>query len=440
MIFNLTFWGLLSYFLKDYNTAMKRKSAFIMVLVLVMSFISVMVLAEEDTKGSAAVVEQPQKKPGLWHRPTLTGDWNGLRPYLVKKGLTITLAYTGEVFSTLLGGKKRGTVLLDRKDLGFTFDLEKILDFEGMTFAFHVIDTHGGSPQDYTGGLQQPSNIDAGSGWDIYEAWVQFTRDEYNLRVKLGLFDISYEIAFLETASIFSNKSFRMGPDFSQGKFNGLSIYPDTALSLLVKIEPLPHLYVEAVAQDLNKGRDYIYNNEKRISREGSGLLLAGEIGYRNRGKRKYTKIALGSWYAITDYKIWQSKGSHLAELGDIGFYLLAEGQIFNEKKDSEQGMSGFLRVGIADKKVSPFKIFVGSGFVYTGLIRGRDNDRLGVAIAHGQMEIPDFSETILEISYGFHATPWFILKPGIQYLLNPGSDSYLGNALSFALRFNIKF
>jgi porin len=428
MYFYLTFWGLLSGFFNDYNTAMKRKNIFILALVLVMCVAN---LKGTDKKIST-------KQANLWQRPTLTGNWNGLRDHLEKKGLKIQLAYTGEMFSNLQGGNKRGTVLLDRKDIKFSLDLDKLFNLEGMSGAFHVVDTHGGSPQDYTGGIQKPSNIDAGSGWDIYEAWLQFTREEYNLRVKLGLFDLGYEIGYLETGGLFSNKSFGVGPDFSQGDFNGLSLFPKTSLSLLVEVAPIPHFYVQAVAQDVKEAGDYIYNNEKRISREGGGLLLAGEIGYRNRGKGKYHKIAIGLWYAATDYKIWQPKGSHLAQLGDLGFYLLAEGHIFYEKNDSEQGMSGFLRVGFADKKVSPFKTFIGSGFVYTGLIRGRDNDQLGVAIAHGQMEIPGFSETVLEITYGFKATPWFILKPGIQYLLNPGSDSYFGNALSVALRFKI--
>ena len=51
----------------------------------------------------------PQEEPGFWRRDTILGDLGGVRPSLAERGITFTLAFTGEVVSSVSGGLSRDT-------------------------------------------------------------------------------------------------------------------------------------------------------------------------------------------------------------------------------------------------------------------------------------------------------------------------------------------
>ena len=49
-----------------------------------------------------------------------------------------------------------------------------------------------------------------------------------------------------------------------------------------------------------------------------------------------------------------------------------------------------------------------------------------------------DSRETNLELTYRAPVTDWLTLQPDIQYVINPGVDPELDNALVFLLRFEL--
>jgi porin len=92
------------------------------------------------------------------------------------------------------------------------------------------------------------------------------------------------------------------------------------------------------------------------------------------------------------------------------------------------------------------------TGLSYKGLIPGRDEDALGIAIAYAQLgdtksvamveEGSDVvgSEMVLEATYQFQVTPWCVLQPDVQYIINPGGTRDVGNALVIGARCSITF
>ena len=64
-------------------------------------------------------------------------------------------------------------------------------------------------------------------------------------------------------------------------------------------------------------------------------------------------------------------------------------------------------------------------------------------AIAHGEF-VPnlDSGEQLLEISYGYQATPWLLLRPDLQYIIEPGafSGEQIQNALVMGLQAKATF
>ena len=85
------------------------------------------------------------------------------------------------------------------------------------------------------------------------------------------------------------------------------------------------------------------------------------------------------------------------------------------------------------------------SGVVWTGAIEGRDDDAIGLLVTHVQLSEANGSpyvgsETIFELVYKLQLTPSVILRPDLQFVVNPGGDPTLDDALVGMLRMEITF
>ena len=86
-------------------------------------------------------------------------------------------------------------------------------------------------------------------------------------------------------------------------------------------------------------------------------------------------------------------------------------------------------------------------GSQWEGLIDVRPNDTVGLLWAYNKFTsndtlttAPGSSETILETFYNVQVTPWFLIQPDIQYIMNPGGTRDLGNAFVIGGRLAVSF
>ena len=80
----------------------------------------------------------------------------------------------------------------------------------------------------------------------------------------------------------------------------------------------------------------------------------------------------------------------------------------------------------------------------------GSETSRWGLAVARAQLgrtarraAAParlDKHETIIELTYARAVTDWLTVQPDVQYIINPGWDPALGNALVGGVRLNFAF
>jgi len=92
------------------------------------------------------------------------------------------------------------------------------------------------------------------------------------------------------------------------------------------------------------------------------------------------------------------------------------------------------------------------TGLSYKGLIPTRDNDTVGVGFGYAQLSngarsglaeeggSPVGAEMVLEFTYQAAITPWLVVQPDVQYIINPGGATDLGNALVVGGRASITF
>ncbi|MNG24375.1 Porin B precursor [compost metagenome] len=73
---------------------------------------------------------------------------------------------------------------------------------------------------------------------------------------------------------------------------------------------------------------------------------------------------------------------------------------------------------------------------------RSRDVQQ-DAALANGE-NFPnlDSAEQLIELSYGYQATPWLTLRPDVQYIIEPGafSGEHIDNALVLGLQVKATF
>jgi porin len=416
----------------------------------------------------------------VWQWDTLTGQWGKTRTRMVDKGLSLEAIYTGEIFSNLSGGLHRKTVYLDNVDLTLTLDAEKLFGWQGARFSVYGLGNHGGNPSDQVGDTQVVSNIEAFDTWKLYEAWFQQNLFKNRLSILLGLYDVNSEFDFIETAQLFIHSSFGIGPDFSQSGENGPSIFPTTSVGIRIAAKLTQAFYLQTAVLDGVPGDPDDPCGTQIIFDRDDGLLLTAEIAYligrdkesrvlalsgRDRAGRRHIgrgekvahdgKIALGGWFytaKFDDLAEVDEAGNPILRTGNHGIYGLAEQTVYREKDNPAQGLALFVRLGVADTSVNQFGFYTGGGFVYTGLIPGRDEDQVGFAIAaahngsrfkRAQRNIGrpvNHAEVALEFTYRVQILPWLAVQPDIQYVINPGTEPTVKNAFITGLRFEVSF
>lgn len=387
---------------------------------------------------------------GCWVSPTHAQETAG-------RTVGFELAYTLDGFSNLTGGHRAGTRFLDDADLAMTIDAERLLGWPGATLFLYGIGNQGGSPSELIGDLQGVSNIDAPDTWKLFEAWLEQRVWDGRLSLLLGLWDLNGEFDVIENAGLFVNSSHGIGPDFSQTGLNGPSIFPTTSLAFRARVRPSHAFYVQGVVLDATPGDPENPSGTHVHLYGDDGVLLAAELGYLVGGatgsKLGPGKIAVGGYTYTAAFACVhdsQADGSPLMRSGNGGLYVLAEQMVYRESGGPDQGLALFVRTGIANQKVNQLGSYVGAGLVYTGLLPSRDEDRFGVAVAsaingsdfkqaQAERGTPvDDAEIAVEVTYAARLSSVFTVQPDLQYVIAPGTDPAVGNALVVGLRLGV--
>ena len=394
----------------------------------------------------------------VFSEDTLTGDWNGVRSKWADAGAELELVYTGEYYKVSSGGLNRKSETLDNVDVTLSLDGDKLFGLKGSQFFLYILGNSGGSPSEHAGDLQGVSNIDAPDAWKVYEAWYDQSFADDRASVRFGLYDLNSEFDVIESAGLFIHASFGIGPDYSQSGQNGPSIFPTTSLALRLAYAFNEHYFIQAAVLDAVPG-DLNNDQGTHIDLDSDdGELYALEFGYTqglDNSSDRYGKLALGAWrYSenFDDLMDIDSNSESVQHDDNSGWYILGEYNIFREDPESTQGAMVFARYGMANDDVNQLESYFGAGVVYTGLLPGRDNDQLGLAIAVAENgnkyqdlerslgNSVDDREIAVELSYRMQVLPWLAIQPDIQWIKNPGTNSAVDDATLFGVRTEVVF
>ena len=348
--------------------------------------------------------------------------------------IIIDATYTFDLWRAASGGVRRGTRYLDNLDVVAEADMERLIGWDGAFIHIYGLYNNGRSLTDLLGDAQATSNIETGTkAVRLYEAWIN-QRIGTSASLKVGLYDLNSEFDALDAGGLFMGSAHGIGTDISQSGLNGPSIFPSTSLSARIAFEPAAGWTVRAAILDGVPGHP---SRPKRTAIKlggGDGALLIGEI----EAPLPEGKLLFGHWSYTAHFDDFASGSAR----GNDGWYVRGEHRLTHETAQPDQGLSGFFRLGIANGRFNTFGSFASAGLNYKGPIKGRDKDQMGIAVATAftssryRLTVPsDKSEVAFELTYRASVADWLSVQPNVQYVINPGANPSLRNAIAFGLR-----
>lgn len=350
--------------------------------------------------------------------------------------------HVSDIFANVDGGIDRGTALLGKT--GLMLDVgEAAFGVGGMSAFVDLQYVWGRSLSgDLVGDGQTASNIEAISALRPLEAWAQWASADEAALVRAGLIDLNGLFDVQEVGQLFINSSHGIGPEFSQSGLNGPSIFPTTAAGVAVEFRDdgwgARFGLFDAVAGDPDRPTRTLL----RFPGD-SGALLVGEVDVPIA---KAAKVRIGGWSYSTRFDgvaEMEPDGSPRRLRKARGGYAMVEGRIAGD--EDGPGLDGWLRLGIASKRVHPIHGYLGGGIAY-----GTEERRVGIAVAHARLGRPAMlagdafgnrpkrAETNIELSYSHALSDRIRVQPDVQYIVNPGWVAGRADALLVGARVEI--
>lgn len=311
-----------------------------------------------------------------------------------------------------------------------------IIGWEGAGLTVAAQYHHGRSLSEwYVGDVQGVSNLEATHGLYIAEAFLSFPVIGDSITAMAGLIDVNGIFDARPDGNLFLNSSQEMGPDFSQSGFDGPSLTPLTSMGAVVQFNAPSWTASLGVFDEPEVDPSRPDRRPIRMPGEGK-VLVIGQIDYELLPDVTW---AVGAWRYSGRFDALLSTDPTARRHGH-GIYTMLQ---TSREPDGDEGVwNGWIRLGWANEGVHPIQYYAGSGVHYTW-----GQNQLGMAIAHARSGkaaraqasldslLFEKAETSMEVTFAHTLLDKLTLQPALQYIVNPGWDASLNNALVVGMR-----
>jgi len=408
---------------------------------------------------------------GINRSSYLFGDLWGLRTFLSRYGMTLSLQETSECLGNATGGIQQGATYDGLTQGVLQMDTSRAFGLRGGLLNVSGLFIHGVnlSPGNLDV-LQTASGIEADDGVRFWEIWYdQKFFDSYGVSrfdIKLGQQSLDQEFMDSINAAYFVNTMFGWPMVPSADLPGGGPAYPLSALGARLQWKPVDGINILGG----------VYNGSPAPTSAGDpqqadphglsfplngGLLAIAEIqySYPSLGDMVYSSTPalsgtyrLGFWYNTENFADERyddqglsqanpaSDGNPLNHSGDYSIYGVADQMIWRSAKDPNRTLSFFARAMWAPEDRNLIDFSVNAGFVLKDPFTYRTDDVFGLAMGYahvspavaglasdtafydpGAFSPQPSGETFVEATYQYFVFPWFQLQPDVQYFFNPG-------------------
>lgn len=390
----------------------------------------------------------------ILERDTLTDNWLGMGKKPSEKGLDFKLNLTQVYQQNLRGGlstHRRAGRYTGRYDLEGEADLGKLGNLPGgRIYALARGGWSDGMDESSIGSLFG-ANATAIGGRSIGLLQILYEQSLLGdkVRFRIGKIDLTNCLESHGCKACFDGSAYVN--DESSQFLNGALVnnptipFSDPGLGAMVHIEPTDWWYLSAAVADAQADfRETGFNTAFHGRNDFFSIYETGILPRLPSAKGPLQgAYRVGMWYDPQPKDRFDGSGT---QRDDVGFYASCDQSLWreNDEEDDTQGLGVFGRYGIADADVSQIKNFWSIGLQYRGLIPSRDKDVTSFGVAQGrlsrQADFTRASETVLEWFYNIELTPWLHVSPDVQYILNPGGDASVNDAVVVGGRVQVSF
>lgn len=398
----------------------------------------------------AAADEAP---PGAWLKrwiaePPMAGNWFGARDVLNGWGINPSILYATDLQASVAGGQRRGEAYAGHLAVEILADMGKLAGLRGLRF-----DVSG----DWASGTDL--SLDIGNTFTVAQYFEGQRVRLVNMYLEQSLFDGRLDLKagrfstgadFLTVPIDFSFVNEALNPILLAVQENvpGVTSDPNTTWGGRIAGQPTPALSLSAGAfySDPTLNQLTANGTEFGIS-SAAGYFVIGEVGYsvnaENNAPGLPGRYRVGGYYDSNQYASLSNPGRR--QTGNYGFYVIGEQMVFREGgPGSAQGLSLFGALIYApEASINPLPWFGSAGASYRGLVPGRDRDTAAFALYYGGFSryLPGQTyEIVLEWTYAIAVGRRLTVQPDIQYVINPGGVSSIGNAVVLGVQLAIEF
>lgn len=403
-----------------------------------------------------AVTPAAATQPGLWDRPTLTGDWGGARTRLADNGFTFSINEVVDAVHNFNGGTRDETRAAGQLFLGATIDTDKAWGLPGGKIQATLFQRHGNSLANDAGlDLLQPVQTIYGRGtiWRLGQLWYEQSFNDGATALKLGRVTHGEDFGATPCGNMMNLTL--CGPASSQIVSGYLYNLPVSSWGARLRQRITPELHVnlgviESNPENLREDRGFYLGTQG-----ATGTIYAAELqwtpkfGADNDLPGTYK---IGGWYDSSDSNniVYDVNGDYQAVTGlafareghHSGVHANVQQQLIAPQTDGSHGLTLVGNLAIADRETNKLRAKTAVILSYTGLIPGRAKDDVtfgvGAAIVNDRVTDaqqaqndaglrvgdPQDTEYAVELNYGYRLTPAVTVRPGVQYIHNPGGRS----------------
>jgi porin len=338
-----------------------------------------------------------------------------------------TLGYTCDIARNFSGGIKTGNAYMGLVDAGVLIHTDKL--WKGGAFSFEIMNTHGYNLSgNCVGDLQVISNIENGD-YTFLEN-VMYRQDFSKLSLLVGLQDLNAEFCVSEYGGALTNSSFGIQSTFPLNF--GVPLYPKTALALAGLFSLNDNITIRASLWDADAGslEDDPHNFDWSISTE-EGLLTVEEIEFKSSSE-KLTDVKVGGFYHSGEFTNTDDDTSAIK--GNMGFYAICDKQIYS---NGTRMLGVFGQLAIFPSKANFNTAYIGAGMDFAGILEKRPDDCLAAGFAYSRLFDKTY-ECDIEFNYSIALIQHLSLQPAFHYIIHPGANQGLDNAIAAFLRISL--
>lgn len=421
-----------------------------------------------------------------WNGDVMLGDWWGIRNGFEDAGVEFSLTYTNNIAGNPVGGKSQGFTYTDNIGFGATFNLEKLVGWQGAALTVSGLNRSGSSlSQDNIGNQFTVQQVFGGQTAMFYALYIEQRMFDDKITLKLGRFATGDDFASSPLYWYYMNNGIDGNPQALPVNTQ-FSAYPWAVWAARVRADISEEFNAMAgVYQVSTRVFDREYHGMDWSIRPDDGVLMIGQVGWTPEffkrpvttpaaaapaanGKSTVDQKSFKSVSAVPEmaglpghywmgayYSPWQFQqfGSDETAGNSYGFYWHADQMVFQESPGSLQGLTLWTASVLSPQQnIAKLPFQLNAGAVYAGLVPGRDADATMLGFVYGKFSrdfarsvdvdgagFPEY-EIVLEAGHRFQINQFLYAQPNLQWVINPGGTGNIPNALVLGAQVGVTF